>query len=260
MEIICPAGYSGAEELIEAIPELSDQGVTAIEFGSECFDRGDVSGLESLMGRLSSCGIRVHSIHAPYGASCDPSSPDDEIHERGVDAVIDSIELAGVVGAGTVVVHAGHATTNGTGRCLDRARGVLREVGVIAKESGVVLALENLPPNYLGHTPDEIFELLEGTDSEYVAVCFNSGNANLSGHFDEFAHALLPRSVITHLCDNDGCGDQHRFPGDGTINWRRFTAVYRDSRCKAGIVLECPLPNGLAWSDAFQRLRRALGE
>ena len=246
--------------MIEAIPGLSDQGVTAIEFGPQCFEHGDASDMKSLLSRLSSYGIRVHSVHAPYGVSRDPSSPDDEVHERGVDAVIDSIELAGVVGAGTVVVHAGHVITNGRGRRLERARGVLREVKVIARESGVVLALENLPPDYLGHTPDEIFDLLEGTDSKYVAICFNSGNANLSGCFDEFAHALLPRAVIAHIHDNDAHEDQRRFPGEGTINWHRFAATYRESRCKAGIVLECPLPNGLAWSDAFQRLRRALGE
>lgn len=263
MEIVCSAWYPKADELIEAIPLLADQGVTAIEIGLEFpqyFDHCNGFELQKLMSKLSSSGIRVHSIHAPFGPPYDLSSPDDQIHERGVEALIESIEIANMLGAGTVVVHASHAVDNSRSRRIERARGVLREVSVVSKESGVMMALENLPPGYLGHTPEELQVLLEGTDEESVRICFDSGHANLSGHFDEFARALLPYAITTHLHDNDGSGDQHRFPGEGTIDWRNFAAVYRGCGCRASIMLECEPPEDVAWTEAFQRFRTAPGE
>lgn len=263
VEIICPAWCPGVEKLVEAIGLLADQGVTAVEIGighPQYFDHGNGFELQKLMTELSKTGVRVHSIHSPFGPEYDLSSPDDAIHERGVDGLIQSIELASVIESGNVIVHASDLLPNGQSRRMDRARGVLREVSVVAKESGIMLALENLPPGYLGHTPEEIVGLLNGMDPEAIGVCYDSGHANLSGKFDEFTEALLPYSVTTHLHDNDGVTDQHRFPGQGTINWHRFAGIYHSTRCRASIMLECKLPENAVWSEAFHRFRSELGE
>ena len=263
MEIVCAAWYPGIEKLIEAIPVLADQGVTAVEIGvdtPEYFDYRNASELQQLITVLGSSGVRAHSIHTPFGEAYDISSLDDSIHERGVDALIDSIELASVIDADKVIVHASEALNGNKSRRMERARGVLREMGSIASESGIVLALENLPPGYLGHTPEEIIGLLDGTDRGSVAVCFDSGHANMSGHFVEFCSALLPHAVTTHLHDNDGKEDQHMFPGLGNIDWPGFASTYRVLGCKASIMLECKPPDNMLWSEAFQNFRTALGE
>ncbi|OFX17121.1 MAG: hypothetical protein A2Z18_01265 [Armatimonadetes bacterium RBG_16_58_9] len=263
MEIVCPAKYPGIQRLVDAIPILADQGVTAIELGAdppEYFDYRDAYEVQDMLPRLVASGIRVHSVHARYGPTYDISSPDDKVHERGVDALIDAIEVATVLGAERVIVHASDVVSDGRMRRLDRARGVLREVAVVAKQSGAVLALENLGPECFGHTPDEIFQLLNGTNSETIGVCFDSGHANLSGRFAEFMDALLPHAVVMHLHDNDGKGDQHRFPGEGNIDWRRFASAYRAANCDASVILDCAPPDKLAWSEAFQRFRKTLGE
>ncbi len=261
MEIICPARYREIGKLTEAIPLLADQGVTAIEIGidsADFFDRRDADEIRTLVGRLASCGVRARSVHSPFGPELDISSLDDRTHERGVDRLIDSIEFASVLGAGIVIVHAGDKLVGSRNGRLERARGVLRELAVVAKESGVTLALENLPPDHLAHTPEEIFTLLDGTDPNSMGVCFDCGHANLSGRFVEFVRALLPYTVLTHVHDNDGTADQHRFPGVGTIDWHAFADAYRASRANAAILLECRLPEGMLWSEAFQRLRKAL--
>lgn len=261
MEIVCPAWYEGAELLAEAIPAMADQGVTAVEIGvgtPEYYDHRSGSQIQKLLDTLSASGVRVHSIHAPFGANYDVSSSDDKVHERGVDALIGSIELASVMDADKVIVHASDVLNGDRPRRADRARGVLREMASVASESGIVLALENLPPNYLGHTPEELIALLDGTDRATVGVCFDSGHANLSGHFSEFAGAMLPLAVTTHLHDNDGSADQHLFPGSGNIDWHNFGKTYRILECKAAIMLECQPPADMLWSEAFQRFRVAL--
>lgn len=263
MEIVCPAWYPGIEKLIDAIPVLADQGVTAVEIGidfPEYFDHRDSFELDSLMSRLSTSGIRVHSVHAPFGPQYDISSLDDAVHERGVDALIDSIELASVLEARNVIVHASDVLPKIANGRLERARGVLREMAGVAQESGIVLALENLPPGYLGHTPGEIVALLNGIDPESIGICFDTGHANLSGRFIEFAESMLVRAVTTHIHDNNGSEDQHLFPGYGNINWQEFGSAYRRLGSTASLMLECVPPKGMPWSDAFQRLRSALGE
>ncbi|MEN6355668.1 MAG: sugar phosphate isomerase/epimerase family protein [Armatimonadota bacterium] len=263
MEIVCPARCPGAQSLIEAIPLLADQGVTAIEMSVEYkdyFDHRDGAELQRLVSALSASGIRVHSIHSPFGRAYDISSPDDEVHERGVDGLIESIELASFLDADIVIAHASDSFSDSRSRHFDRARGVLREVAAVANETDVVIALENLTPGYLGHTPDELFALLDGIDKDSISICFDSGHANMSGHFEEFAEALLPYAVETHLHDNDGTGDQHKFPGEGGINWHWFAAAYRESGCEASIMLECKPPENMAWCEAFQRFRAQWGE
>lgn len=265
MEIVCPAWYPGIEKLIEEIPLLADQGVTAIEVGvnsPQYFDHRNAANLQKLLDVLSSSGVRVHSIHAPLGNDYDVSSLDDVVHERGVDSLISSIELASVIDADKVVVHASERLDCNAERPrrMERARGVLRELATVASEYGIVLALENLPPGYLGESPEEIISLLDGIDRTTVGVCFDSGHANLCGHFTQYASALLPLAVHTHLHDNDGSGDQHKFPGEGNIDWREFATTYRVLGCKATITLECKPPTDMQWSEAFQKFRVALSE
>ena len=263
LEIVCPAWYPGVKKLVDAIPALADQGVTAIEIGidfPEYFDHRNGTELDSLISRLARAGVRVHSVHSPFGPQYDMSSLDDSVHERGVDSLIDSIELASLLEADKVIVHASDVLPNGANGRLERARGVLREMAGVAQESGIVLALENLPPGYLGHTPEQIDALLAGISPESIGICFDTGHANLSGRFAEFAWAMLPRAVTTHIHDNDGTEDQHKFPGLGVIDWHGFASAYRGSGTKASIMLECIPPDGMAWSEAFQRLRSALGE
>lgn len=263
MEIVCPAWHPSAQRLIDELPLLADQGVTAIEIGynsPDYFDSSNAFEIQNLVNQLSACGIRVHSIHAPFGPAYDISSLDDSEHERGVDALIDAIALASMLGAEKVVVHGSDAVSDSRSRHMDRAHGVLRELSVVAKESGVVLALENLPPDYIGHTADEIKLLLNGIDEDSIGVCFDSGHANLSGHFAELAESLLPLAITTHLHDNDGITDLHQFPGSGIIDWHNFFDIYRRSASIASIMLECRPPDGVCWSEAFQRFRIALGD
>jgi len=261
VELVCPAYLPETDKLIEALPLLADQGVTAVEMdlGSpDYFDHRDAVEMTAALSILSCCGLRVHSIRAPSGRDCDISSLSDSVHERGVDALIESIEIAGVVNARTVIVRGSHLVSDSRSKRMDRARGVLREMAVVARESGRTLALENLPNGYLGETAEELLMLIGDGAIDSLRACFDSGHANLTGSFRDTAQALLSASVIAHLNDNDGTSDQHGFPGTGTVDWRAFASMFSEVSSRADVVLNCLPPAGMAWSQAFQHLRGVL--
>ena len=108
----------------------------------------------------------------------------------------------------------------------------------------VIYCLENIfkPIN----TVSVILELLKKFDSPHLGVCFDSGHANIMekgmafsdsrpwGQWEgrgeiEWEHdvlnKLLPHIVTCHLHDNNGSQDQHKLPGQGTVNWQEIMKV-----------------------------------
>ncbi len=258
MEIVCSSQTTSGGPLTDAIPTLAQQGVTSIEVGlnqPETFDYQDPVDVDRLLQDLQDYGIRVNSVHAPFGKGRDISSPDDETHEHGVDGLIDSIEFARLVESRIVIVHPSDMCANGRDRRVERARGVLREVSKVAEEAGIVLAVENLPPGYLASTPDELLEIIDGTGSHSVRVCFDTGHANLSGDALSIAETLLPITITLHVHDNDGINDEHLFPGKGTIDWKKFGRAYREADSSASLVIETKSVPEHTWMQSFQELR-----
>jgi sugar phosphate isomerase/epimerase len=264
LEIVCPSWCPQAETLVTSLPMLAGQGVTAVEILLDAhpgyFDFRDIDSVNSLVRGLDASPIRVHSLHSPFGASYDFSSFDDGVHERGVEAQIETMEMAKLLGAKVIIVHAsGGAIGSDRQRRLDRARGVIRELACVAEQSGVVLAIENLPPGYLACDTEEISWLVEQSMSDWVSICFDSGHANLGGSFLEMAEDLLPRAATTHLHDNDGTADQHLFPGQGSIPWMDVGRIYSHCGSAPALMLECRAPEGQEWGEAFRDFRALIG-
>jgi sugar phosphate isomerase/epimerase len=244
--VSCPSCCTGADTVYNALPIVIAQGIRLVEmalYKPSFFDHTDPDQIDRLIYHLERASLNVNSVHAPFGLEKDISSFDNKVHEVGVDAVIEAIEVARLLGAGYVVVHASDrgVTALDHKKRLDRARGVMRELAVLAEEAGVNLALENLPPGFLCSTPEEMITLIDSISSPCVGVCLDTGHANLTGQFEKWARTVLPRAFGMHLHDNDGQSDQHLFPGMGNIDWKNFARIYLGSETLAPAALECNL-------------------
>ena len=65
-----------------------------------------------------------------------------------------------------------------------------------------------------------MLQLLDAIDRPNVAINFDTSHANvvtldIPSEIRAYGSSLRG----THISDNDGSGDQHRIPGEGTINW-----------------------------------------
>ncbi|MEN6372685.1 MAG: sugar phosphate isomerase/epimerase family protein [Armatimonadota bacterium] len=262
MKLVGFAMRQSISELFDTISSYEGQGVSSIEvgMGSSCFlDEVGPIEMDQLLCKLQNARLRVNSVHAPFGGNVDFSSFDDNVHEHGVASLIEAIEFTHVLGASYTIVHPGNGTVlDDRARRLDRSTGVIRELAVIAKESGVVLAVENMPPGYLCCSEEELVRLVEAANSDSVGVCFDTGHANLSPSFKEQTKKLLPYTVTMHLHDNDGLTDQHKFPGFGTIDWPVFAELRARFNTHATMTLETMPPEGWSWMQAFERLNQIL--
>jgi len=249
-------------EIFDAVPVLSAQRIRSVEIGigsASFLDETDAEEMEELVRWLRRAGIGVNSVHAPFGPDMDFSSFDDRVHEGGVAAMIEAIEFTRALGARFTVIHPGDGVvTADRGRRLDRACGVIRELAVLAEASEVVLAVENMPPGYLCDEAGELLYVVEAARSNWVGICFDTGHAHFVGKLEDMARKLLPRTVMMHLHDNDGSGDQHLFPGHGSIDWEVFGRLVREHNPEASLMIECAPPEGWDWPKASVEVGRLL--
>ncbi|MCL2321188.1 MAG: sugar phosphate isomerase/epimerase [Oscillospiraceae bacterium] len=108
----------------------------------------------------------------------------------------------------------------------------LKRIVDLAERRGVNIAIENLRKSeYLSFVFDKI-------NSNKLKFCYDSGHENIfskNGYLlDKFGNKL----ICLHLHDNDGTSDQHRIPGEGTIDWSNICKKLRDNDYKGSITLE----------------------
>lgn len=261
LQLVYPAYVPGATRLVDALPACARQGVQRVEWllGSrEYFDWTDPAEVRAVCAVLQETGIRVNSVHSEFGEQADLSSANPEVRAATLEAHRAGLTLCREVGARFFVVHPGHGPCHGDiEERLAHTLAGLRALEPLARAASTILALENLPPGYPGSRASDLLAIVDAIGSDHLGICFDTGHAHAAGDLAGAARLLLPRTVTMHLHDNDGRGDQHRFPGEGTIDWAEFGRLYRQTGCAAPGMLECAPPDGWTWQrcgEAFARL------
>lgn len=190
-----------------------------------------------------------YTVHAPLEADL----MDLGRQELQKEILISSVRFAGEIGASTVVCHAGRRIASRDVRYrlkdqLSTERAALREIGDVAEELGVTIAVENYFPDRSVLTgkvydysvwPSDLAEQVAAVDHPAVGVCLDVGHAALAEEFFGFdyieecaAAAPLVRHIHLHdnlrkTCDSVdpadygdpvcGVGDLHLPPGRGSV-------------------------------------------
>jgi sugar phosphate isomerase/epimerase len=244
------------EPLPQVLDHVQQLGVNLIELLAgaepEGLDLREESAVIEVWDLAEARGLEVYSVHNEFGAGWDLAAPASGARALAVANTTALIQAAGKLGAHHVVLHAGTRTVGEeVAPQLERFLGSAQRLLPVAAEAGMLLALENLPPTYLGATPAEIGWLLERLNSELVGYCCDTGHAQLAGaapglFVQEFGERLLG----VHLQDTDGREDSHLFPGLGCVEWEGFFAALREARYELPVGLEAPPPGGLPWTEA----------
>lgn len=161
-------------------------------------------------------------VHAPF-SDLNPASVNPAARRLSLRVLEDTIGSAGALGMELVTVHPGIVTPMGQLRketSIGNNIDSFRALAAVADDSGVRLALENMPfPVFtLCNTYDEIGEVLDAAGApDALGFCLDVGHGNITGENIALT-GLRDRLFNIHLHDNDGRRDQHLALGEGTAD------------------------------------------
>lgn len=195
-----------------------------------------------------------YSVHAPI---CDNNiaSLNERMREASVLDLISLVESALSLNVSTITVHPGVyslVVPDMEEKSVAAAKKSLRTLDRIMAEYGIKVAVENMPnlDFMLGRTPQELAELVEGTE---LGVCFDIGHANTVGDIDGFIDLLGSRFVNVHVHDNCGRNDEHLVLGEGNVDFK--SALKKLSSYRGNHVIESrDFPSAVESRDILRQM------
>ena len=227
---------------IEALESVAAAGFRETELLAEGEEWESPGGhdVEKLRRALERLGLFPHTIHTPF-LSVDLASPEERVRRDGIAVVADAMRLLSELGGRTAVVHpsgrpkAGQPTysLDNIGAATEYAHRSVSELVKVAQETGVRIALENLPRTRLPCRPlestQELRAFIADFPPENVGICLDVGHCLISGYDPaDQARIASERLYALHLQDGDGQDDRHWVPGRGMIDWPSLGTALSD--------------------------------
>ena len=140
----------------------------------------------------------------------------------------------------------------------------VRHLGRVAEDSGIKLAVENMPyPRFaLCSIAEDLQDLLDRVGMpDTVGYCLDIGHANLTGQLGQLT-GLSGQLFNVHLHDNDAKGDRHMALGEGkdldqallqagAVRMRPIFLTAGTTLLGNLVITLDPIFNGLAWAIIF---------
>ncbi len=219
----------------------------AIGFGSsDCFFHdtweNDVKRVERLLKENSLECIQTHMPFYDLLLSAEITDKDTDT------ALLRSIEAGRMLGAEWNVYHPRSAINDNYSprKSMEYAKVAVESLAEKAIECKSGLAIENMAVfpdvskmRFFSSDYEDLCELSDYFHSEYVAVCWDFGHANLMGNNQEKALAYIGNRIkCTHIHSNDGNMDQHNLPSQGNIEWEKVMPALKKSGYNGALTLE----------------------
>jgi len=199
---------------------LKEAGIEQIETGFDWLRDLDRNGVEKTTAAYHDAGVRIRSIHAPFGEEDDLTHLNRNKRDEAGKRLIAFMEKVAWCGAEVVVVHPGHACEEKEVEIKESLLPkLLPPLLQKAEEWGLAMALENLLPRHPFFDCSRLLSVVQESCWDGLGICFDSGHAHVAGDVLSLFHAAQDRIIALHLHDNDRTRDMHLQPGYGTLPW-----------------------------------------
>lgn len=211
----------------QTIDPIRDAGFETVEISTapQHLDLSDERGLAALGRRFLEAGLRVHSLHAPFGHDVNITSPDASQRRAALDHLQRACEALAILGGTLYVIHPGGEDQRWVWEREQRmglaVEGLL-EMAAACQARGLTLVLETPLPHLLGGSLDDFGWILGRLPREGVGVCVDTSHCSLGGFLFDALARFGDRLVHVQVSDNRGVSDDHLPPGQGIIDWSRF--------------------------------------
>jgi len=208
--------------------------------------------LEEIKGKFQEAGIAITSILGRYADSGNLLSRDPQERAKGKRALLRTIEIAGALGTGGMLLHPGQLTPDGTYQeAWDGLQAILREAAELAAEHKVKIGLENVWNKFL-LSPREMRTFLDEIGSPWVGCYLDTANMMAYGFPEHWVRELGSRIVRVHF--KDFRRREHRFVPltEGDTDWKTLMEEIRKTGYDDGFIHEV----GGDWDFQIEMARR----
>lgn len=188
--------------------------------------------------RADKAGVKIWSVHLPFGGPFDISQTNDTLRQRAVELNRnDMILSAKTVSPVKFVIHPSAEPIADEERVarIEASKKSLRELAETAKELNIPLLVENLPRTCLGNTSTELLDIISGIDN--TAICFDVNHLLLEPQ-TTFVNNTKGLIQNTHMSDYDRKNERHWLPGEGVIDWNELLFALVESGYEGPFIYE----------------------
>ena len=193
-------------------------------------------------------GIETEQLHAPIVSIYEDKNKPvlerlvdvadfrEEIRIREVNCIIKWIDYCKIAGVKCMVVHPGGLKGYNN---ADEFRKIeklnidsFKRIAEKCEKEGVKIAIENMgkpigKKNGCYQKAEELLELIEKVDSEFIGICIDTSHANMSKvDIPKFITTAGEKIYATHISDNLGENDDHLLPFSGKIDWEKVKDAF----------------------------------
>ena len=182
-------------------------------------------------------GITFTQSHAPFPSNVEG---DDEATEKIFATIVHAIEVAGMMGVKSIIVHPKKYADNGNH--WEENKEFYVSLIPYAEKAGVRVAVENMWGRDLkrGYIVPSAFAFAEDLkafvreiNSEWIVTCLDLGHAALVGREPEDEIRILGEDLYAlHIHDTDYKADLHTLPYHGKHNWENICAALKEINYK----------------------------
>ncbi|HGJ66645.1 TPA: sugar phosphate isomerase/epimerase [bacterium] len=223
--------YSNLDQPHVTTNMLQENGITLIESFADFFLNNDDDKIIQTAKLFLSKGINIRSVHAPFDSNYSLSNFDDAKRQKAIQIHEELLYKTALANVEMIIIHPGDHTNSKENieLMIELAIDSISQLIGTSEETGVRLAVENMPPDCPGAEVDDIVKILESIDSISLGMCFDVGHSNITNNMIDFINVVGNSIITIHLHDNDGTYDMHLQPPYGTTNWRDFAEMIMDT-------------------------------
>ncbi len=264
--LLAPTAFDATRPAAEVLRIFAQAGIAAVELWGgdaqhvDLADEAQVAALREVSARLD---VNICSIHAPFGDGADLAALDEGQRQSAVAAHQVVVRAAALLGVRHIVIHASSRLPENADVAAHTAaaRHSIHRLAEDAALAGVKLAVENLPPGYIGRTADQLAQLVDDIPADVAGYCLDTGHAHVCGlDCAQMACAMGQRLVSIHWHDNHGQSDEHLLPGFGDIPWPPLFNALAQINCPRPLPLtvEARPPAEMTLSEALAHVQQLL--
>ena len=250
--------------ILDILEIVRDGGFSMIEICSfpMHLDYHDRDKVKAASRKIKEVGLDPFSFHAPFADDIDITSLDKNTQVKSIAEVITAAEAAAELDVRHLVLHPGperekKATSDKFYHHLETASHSINQISKRCKELGITLLLENMLPHLLFGRIRDMLYIMGAMEEMNVGTCLDTGHAYLAQDLPSVVHKLSYHLRMVHVNDNNGTGDDHLPPGEGSIDWPEVIAQLDSYNFRGALILELSARHGIDYEKTMEECRRS---